>query len=193
MTGGQASTPDAGRIGDADAELLAFAAKGRITVFSPDDAMLRIGDMEQLYELRQHGERFELTRQQRSPAPMLLMSSTSLEAVRRFLLRVLGVTVRAELRLPRLALAFDPAALPDGFVLSNAVDADTVSGADTVSDLNGIELVWTERGEAMSARFRPGSAGERDAVQFAGYATASERTLIESLLEPSGRPLFATA
>ena len=175
MTGAPAGDPD----------LLDFASKGRIAVLPANDAMLRIGDVEQLYELRQRDTRFELTRQQRSAAPLLLISSTSLEAVRRYLLRSLAVTVRAELRLPRVTLPFDRGALPDGFVLGEAVDTD--GGA------NGIELAWIEGGETVAARFRPGSAGERDAVQFAGYADASERALIDSLLEPSGRPLFATA
>ena len=177
MTGPQA--------GASDAELIEFAAKGRMTVFPANQALLRLGDMEQLYELRQRDTRFELSRQQRSAPPLLLVSSTSLDVVRRYLLRSLGVTVRAELRLPRVTLPFDPAALPDGFAIADARDTDT--------DANGIELTWTEHGEAITARFRPGSAGERDAVQFAGYADASERAIIESLLAPSGRPLFATA
>ena len=177
MTGPQA--------GASDAELIEFAAKGRMTVFPANQALLRLGDMEQLYELRQRDGRFELTRRGGSADPLALMSSTSLEAVRRYLLRSLGVTVRAELRLPRVTLPFDPAALPDGFAIADARDTDT--GA------NGIELTWTEHGEPIAARFRPGSVGERDAVQFAGYADASEHALVESLLEPSGRPLFSTA
>ncbi len=104
--------------------------------------------------------------------------------MRRYLLRSLGVTVRAELRLPRVTLPFDPAALPDGFVIADARRRQRRERH---------RARWTEHGETIAARFRPGSAGERDAVQFAGYADASERALIESLLEPSGRPLFATA
>ncbi len=61
MTGPQA--------GASDAELIEFAAKGRIAVFPANEAILRLGDMEQLYELRQRDVRFELTRQHRSADP----------------------------------------------------------------------------------------------------------------------------
>ncbi|MCD2441634.1 TNT antitoxin family protein [Agromyces sp. SYSU K20354] len=160
----------------ADAALVEFAAKGRMTLFPANDAMLRIGDLEQLYELRERDGRFELTLQQGGAAPRLLMSSTSLAAVRRYLLRSIGVTVRATLGMRRVALPFDRTALPDGFVLRD--DA---------------ELAWSEQGDAVSARFRAGSAGERDAVQFARYADASERTLIDALLDADGGSMFPTA
>jgi hypothetical protein len=160
-----------------DAELVAFARQGRIVPFPSRDAVLRIGDMELLYEIFERGGRYELTLTERSAAPRWIMSSESLAVVRAYLIKAIGVNVRAHLRLRRVVLPIVSSALPAGFTLDE-------------TDSAGVELSWVDDGVPRSARFRAGGSGVRDAVQLAHYVPAPEHELIEALLHPSGRPLF---
>ncbi len=158
---------------DPNAALLAFAAKGRIASAPPKDAIIRLSDMETAHTILQRDERYELETRNRSSAPRVIMSSESLEAVRRYLALRLGVDVRAELRLPRTALPSGVSDLPDGFEL------DSGDGSEVV-------LRWDEGGERRSARFQHGSTGVYEAVRFAQIARVPEQELIDGLLSPRG-------
>jgi hypothetical protein len=157
---------------EANAALLAFAAKGRIASAPPGDAVIRLSDMETAYTIFERAGRSELETRNRSSAPYVIMSSESLSSVRRYLALRLGVSVRAELRLPRIAL---PSSLPEGFEL----DHGEGGGA-------GVVLRWDEDGEHRSARFLHGSTGIYEAVRFAHVARISEQELIDALLSPRG-------
>ncbi|MDQ0893257.1 Imm61 family immunity protein [Agromyces ramosus] len=160
-----------------DAELIAFAAKGRIITFPPRDAVLRIGNMELLYEIVEGGDRYELQKTERSAAPLLIVSSESLSVVRSNLIQLIGVSVRAHLRLRPVALPTASSDLPAGFSLDEAASS-------------GVELAWVDDGVRRSARFRAGGGGTSAAVMLAHYVRASESELIAALLDPGGRPLF---
>ena len=163
---------------DDDAELVAFAAKGRIVPFPSRDAVLRIGDMEVLDEIFERDGRYVLLQTNRSAPPRWIMSSESLAVVRAYLIRAIGVNVRAHLRLRRVVLPIVSSALPAGFTLDDSGSA-------------GVELAWVDHeGAPRSARFYAASTGAHEAVKLAQYVHASERELIAALLDPSGRPLF---
>ena len=164
---------------DDDARLLAFAERGRMTSFPDDRSVLRVGDMETLFAILERDGRFELELSDRSSAPRVLMSSESLDLVRRYLLLVIGETVRAQLRLPPLPTPSATDAPPAGF----AIDDD---GA-------GITLRWSDAAGGRSAWFRRGIAGAQNAVQFARVVGASEADLIEAMLEPGASALLSGA
>jgi hypothetical protein len=100
----------------------------------------------------------------------VLMSSESLDLVRRYLLLVIGETVRAQLRLPPLPTPSATDAPPEGFILDD--------------DGAGITLRWSDPAGGHSAWFRRGIAGAQNAVQFARVVGASEAQLIDAMLEP---------
>ena len=153
-----------------DARLLAFAERGRMTSFPDDRSVLRVGDMETLFAVLERDGRFELELSDRSGAPRVLMSSESLDLVRRYLLLVIGETVRAQLRLPPLPTPSATDAPPEGFILDD--------------DGAGITLRWSDPAGGHSAWFRRGIAGAQNAVQFARVVGASEAQLIDAMLEP---------
>jgi hypothetical protein len=159
---------------DADAALLAFAAKGRIASAPPKDAVIRLSDMETADAIFERNGRYELETRNRSSAPRVIMSSESLESVRRYLVLTLGVNVRAQLRLPSTALPSEVSDLPEGFELDD-------SGEQVV-------LQWDADadGDHRSARFPRNRSGMREAVSFAHVARMSEHELIDALLSPRG-------
>lgn len=157
---------------DADAALLAFAAKGRIASAPPKDAVIRLSDMETADTIFERHGRFELETRNRSSAPRVIMSSESLESVRRYLVLTLGVNVRAQLRLPATALPTEVSDLPEGFELDD-------SGEQVV-------LQWDADGDRRSARFPQNRTGMREAVSFAHVARMAEQELIDALLSPRG-------
>ena len=164
---------------DDDARLLAFAERGRMTAFPDDRSELRVGDMETLFAILERDGRFELELSDRNSAPGVLMSSGSLDLVRRYLLLVVGETVRAQLRLPPLPTPSATDAPPAGFALDD--------------DGAGITLRWTDAAGGRSAWFRRGIAGAQNAVQFARVVGASEADLIEAMLEPGASALLSGA
>jgi len=164
-------------VSDDDARLLAFAERGRMTAFPDDRSELRVGDMETLFSIVERDGRFELELSDRSSTPRVLMSSESLDLVRRYLLLVVGETVRAQLRLPPLPTPSATDAPPAGFALDD--------------DGAGITLRWTDAAGGRSAWFRRGIAGAQNAVQFARVVGASEADLIEAMLEPDASTLLS--
>jgi hypothetical protein len=157
---------------DADAALLAFAAKGRIASAPPKDAVIRLSDMETADTIFERNGRFELETRNRSSAPRVIMSSESLESVRRYLVLTLGVNVRAQLRLPSTSLPTEVSDLPDGFELDDGGEQ--------------VVLRWDADGDRRSARFPRNRTGMREAVSFAHVARMSEHDLIDALLSPQG-------
>jgi len=166
-------------VSDDDARLLAFAERGRMTSFPDDRSVIRVGDMETLFAIVERDGRFELELSDRSSTPRVLMSSESLDLVRRYLLLVVGETVRAQLRLPPLPTPSATDAPPAGFALDD--------------DGAGITLRWTDAAGRRSAWFRRGIAGAQNAVQFARVVGASEADLIEAMLEPGASALLSAA
>jgi hypothetical protein len=162
---------------DDDARLLEFAERGRMTSFPDDRSVLRVGDMETLFAILERDGRFELESSDRSSTPRVLMSSESLDLVRRYLLLVIGETVRAQLRLPPLPTSSAADASPAGFTLDD--------------DGAGITLRWSDAAGDRSAWFRRGIAGAQNAVQFARVVGASEADLIEAMLEPGASALLS--
>ena len=160
-----------------DARLLAFAERGRMTSFPDDRSVLRVGDMETLFAILERDGRFELELSDRSSTPRVLMSSESLDLVRRYLLLVIGETVRAQLRLAPLPTPGAADAPPEGFALED--------------DAAGITVRWSDAAGRRSAWFRPGLAGAQNAVQFARLVGASEADLIDAMLEPGTSALLS--
>ena len=156
---------------DPNAALLAFAAKGRIASAPPKGAVIRLSDTETAHTITERAGGYDLESRNRSSAPYVIMSSESLEAVRRYLASRLGVNVRAELRLPRTVLPSGVSDLPDGFDLD-----------DGEGDGAQVMLRWDEHGEHRSARFPHGSTGVYEAARFAQIARMPERELIDALL-----------
>lgn len=156
--------------------IVAYAAAGRVVVFPSRDAVLRIGDMEVLYEMRERDGGFELTRRSRSEVPRMLVASADPDVIRKFLLMRICVHVRAAQRLRPIRFPGSPAALPSGFEL-----AETDGGQ---------ELRWEVDGAPRNARFPAGSTAAAEAAAFTSVVRHDEAAIIASLEDPGGRPLF---
>ncbi|MCD5346231.1 Imm61 family immunity protein [Agromyces sp. H3Y2-19a] len=165
---------------DASAErsdpIVDYAADGRVVTFPSADAVLSIGDMEILYEIRAREGGFELTRQARNEVPRLLVSSSEMGLVRKYLLMLLSVHVRSHLRQRPIRFPGSPESLPAGF------DLETGEAEQT--------LRWVSDGEPHAAIFPPGSTAASEAAKFTSVARRTEEEIIASLEHPGGRPLF---
>ncbi|MDR5698417.1 Imm61 family immunity protein [Agromyces aerolatus] len=157
-----------------DPALIAFAEQGRMVPLPPRDGVLaRFSDMELIDAVVERDGEYVLETSERGGRARPVISSPALAPVRRELVLRLGSAVRARLRLPRLDVSVDPAALPAGFELVEQPDA--------------AELRWDEAGAPMVARFRSGQFAANDAVRFAQFARIPEAELMAAFLDPNAR------
>ena len=161
---------------EASDPIIEYAATGRIVTFPTRDAVLSIGNMEILNEIREGDHGFELTYQSRNDTPRVLIASPDLEVVRKYLLTQLCIDVRYQRRLRAIRFPGSPGSLPEGFMLDETVD--------------GWVLRWGADGEPCVAIFPQGSRAESEAAKFTSVARHSEEEIIASLEHPGGRPLF---
>ncbi|WP_127794259.1 Imm61 family immunity protein [Agromyces sp. LHK192] len=183
------TTNEPGSIGsadDRDAALLAFAASGRIAPFPVAGALLCLGDMEVRFEIVARDGEYDLLRQERSGPKRLVLSSSELATVRKALVVRIAVNVRARRGQRRVAGPAGSASLADGFELAEHPAGDDLPAR--------VELRWTASdGGAASATFPAQPDGHGAAIRLSRYVLATESELIESLSDPSGRPLFTVA
>ncbi|MBM7829588.1 hypothetical protein JOE59_000293 [Agromyces cerinus] len=159
-----------------ETRLIEFAEwHGDMTFPLEEGEVLSLGNMETLYLVTKGvDERFHVGSEDRGRLREMIRADQYLDALT-FLAFEMAATVRSERGLPLLRVLSQPEDGADGFAV------DVAPGE--------VQVAWGTPEDRHLVVFNRATADE--ALMFTHYADASPDEIIDSLLHPAGRPLFA--